>query len=160
MPGSLYGQAQRPLVFGADPCAAPWFYLGPIGDKASDAFHVFIVYFFDMLDAKAADPAARWVSATPSPSEPPSLSGSTGTAGTSRRLDLGGMLAWEQPWSEPWRELLIHAKVKPYLDEILGTGYRLDHGPGLIAMDKGCEGGMLVRPFRFFRSPAPTADRR
>lgn len=73
-----------------------------------------------------------------------SLSGdSKALAGTSRRLDLGGMLAWEQPWSEPWRELLIHAKVKPYLDEILGTGYRLDHGPGLIAMDKGCEGGVL-----------------
>ncbi len=64
-------------------------------------------------------------------------------AGTSRRLDLGGMLAWKQPWCEPFRELLVHPRVKPYLDEILGENYRLDHGPGLIAMDKGCEGGQL-----------------
>lgn len=73
-----------------------------------------------------------------------SLSGdSKALAGTSRRLGLGGMLAWEQPWCEPWRELLIHPRVKPYLNEILGENYRLDHGPGLIAMDKGCEGGTL-----------------
>ena len=54
--------------------------------------------------------------------------------------------------------MLAHPKTMPHLNTILGEGWRLDHGPGLIAMDKGCEGGMLVRPFRFFRSPAPTAD--
>jgi hypothetical protein len=64
-------------------------------------------------------------------------------AGTSHRKDLGGMLAWERPWCEPFRKLLVHPVIKPYLDGILGTGYRLDHGPGLIAMDKGCEGGTL-----------------
>ena len=42
--------------------------------------------------------------------------------GTSRRKDLGGMLAWEQPWCEPFRKLLVHPKVKPYLEEILGQG--------------------------------------
>jgi len=63
--------------------------------------------------------------------------------GTSRRKDLGGMLAWERPWCEPFRKLLVHPQVKPYLEEILGKGYRLDHGPGLIAMDEGCEGGTL-----------------
>jgi len=73
-----------------------------------------------------------------------SLAGdSQALTGSSRRLDLGGMLAWEQPWCEPFRQLLAHSRVKPYLDGILGEGYRLDHRPGLIAMDKGCEGGTL-----------------
>ncbi len=73
-----------------------------------------------------------------------SLSGdSPALQGTSRRKDLGGMLAWDRPYCEPFRKLLVHSKVKPYLEEILGRGYRLDHGPGLIAMDAGCEGGLL-----------------
>ena len=47
-----------------------------------------------------------------------------------------------------WRagDMLAHPKTMPHLNTILGEGWRLDHGPGLIAMDKGCEGGMLVRP--------------
>ncbi|SVD60319.1 uncharacterized protein METZ01_LOCUS413173 [marine metagenome] len=73
-----------------------------------------------------------------------SLAGdSAALAGTSYRIDLGGMLAWDRPWCEPFRELLVHPVVRPYLEEILGRGYRLDHGPGLIAMDQGCEGGTL-----------------
>lgn len=73
-----------------------------------------------------------------------SLAGqSDALAGTSRRKDLGGMLAWERPWCEPFRRMLVHPGVQPYLNGILGTGYRLDHGPGLIAMDAGCEGGTL-----------------
>ena len=63
--------------------------------------------------------------------------------GTSRRLGLGNMLQWEKPWCEPFRELLVHPGVKSYVEAILGEGYRLDHGPGLIAMEKGCEGGVL-----------------
>ena len=73
-----------------------------------------------------------------------SLSGdSRAMRGTSRRKDLGGMLAWERPFCEPFRKLLVHPRVKPILEEVLGKGYRLDHGPGLIAMDEGCEGGTL-----------------
>ena len=83
------------------------------------------------------------------------------------RMDLGGMLSWEQPHCEPFRErdthttttregppgftepvrcwaaVLCHDSVKPYLDGVLGEGYRLDHGPGLIAMEPGAEGGTL-----------------
>ncbi|MGY8822590.1 MAG: phytanoyl-CoA dioxygenase family protein [Candidatus Latescibacterota bacterium] len=69
--------------------------------------------------------------------------GSKALEGTSHRKDLGGMLAWERPFCEPFRRLLIHERIKPFLEEILGRGYRLDHGPGLIAMDAGCEGGTL-----------------
>ncbi len=64
-------------------------------------------------------------------------------AGTSHRKDLGGMLAWERPWCEPFRELLVHPRSSPYLNAILGEGYRLDHGPGLIGMEEGTEGGTL-----------------
>jgi hypothetical protein len=32
------------------------------------------------------------------------------------RLDFGGMLAWDQPHCEPFRELLCHGAVKPYLE--------------------------------------------
>ena len=69
--------------------------------------------------------------------------GSAALSGTSHRKDLGGMLAWERPWCEPFRRLLVHPGVKPCLEAVLGGGYRLDHGPGLIAMDAGCEGGAL-----------------
>ena len=53
---------------------------------------------------------------------------------------LEGMLAWQRPWCEPFRDLLVHPRIQPYLTEILGDGYRLDHGPSLVAMDKGCAG--------------------
>lgn len=73
-----------------------------------------------------------------------SLAGaSKALAGTSHRKALGGMLAWERPWCEPFRELLVHPGVVPCLEVILGKGYRLDHGPGLIAMEAGCEGCTL-----------------
>jgi ectoine hydroxylase-related dioxygenase (phytanoyl-CoA dioxygenase family) len=73
-----------------------------------------------------------------------SLAGdSEALAGTSRRRDLGGMLQWKKPWCEPFRHMLAHPGVAPYLNGILGEGYRLDHGPSLIAQDEGCEGGTL-----------------
>jgi hypothetical protein len=69
--------------------------------------------------------------------------GSEALEGSSQRLDMGGMLAWDHPWCETFRDMLIHPSVLSYLQGILGSGYRLDHGPGLIAMDPGCEGGTL-----------------
>ena len=69
--------------------------------------------------------------------------GSKALEGTSRRLGLGGMLSWERPWCAPFRHFLVHPGIAPYLNVILGEGYRLDHGPGLIAMNEGCEGGTL-----------------
>ena len=51
------------------------------------------------------------------------LSGDSKTMqGTSRRKDLGGMLAWDRPYCEPFRKLLVHPRIKPYLEEILGRG--------------------------------------
>lgn len=73
----------------------------------------------------------------------PLSEGSPALAGDSTRMGLSGMLAWEQPHAEPFRELLCHQSTKPYFEGILGDGYRLDHGPLLLAMDQGCEGGVL-----------------
>ena len=47
---------------------------------------------------------------------------------------------WPQPWCEPVRECLCHASVAPYLNMILGLGYRLDHGPSLFLHKKGFAG--------------------
>ena len=67
--------------------------------------------------------------------------GSAALTGIAHRMDMGGMLAWEKPWCEPFRNLLVHPNVKPHLEEILGEQYRLDHGPGLIAMEKAQKAG-------------------
>ena len=63
--------------------------------------------------------------------------------GANKQKWMEGMLEWERPHCEPFRDLLVHAKIQPYLNELLGSGYRLDHGPLLIAMDKGDGGHYL-----------------
>jgi ectoine hydroxylase-related dioxygenase (phytanoyl-CoA dioxygenase family) len=70
-------------------------------------------------------------------------SDSTTLKGTTGRGDMGGLLAWDKPWCEPFREMLAHPGVVPYLHAILGPGYRLDHNAGLISMRKGAEGHLL-----------------
>lgn len=67
------------------------------------------------------------------------------------RIEVKSMLAWERPWCEPFRNLLVHPNVTPYLESILSEGYRFDHGPWLIAMNKGApdsylHGGGVERP--------------
>ncbi len=67
-----------------------------------------------------------------------------GGANTSTRLgNTVGLLDLPQPHCQPFRDMLAHPKTTPHLNTILGEGWRLDHGPGLIAMDKGCSGGTL-----------------
>ena len=57
------------------------------------------------------------------------------------RLDLSSNpLEWPQPWCEPVRECLCHPAVAPYLNMILGKGYRLDHGPSLFLHKKDFAG--------------------
>ncbi len=52
-------------------------------------------------------------------------------------------LTFERPWCEPFRCMLTHPRVIDIFNEILGTGFRLDHGPGLIQMDDETEGHRL-----------------
>jgi hypothetical protein len=63
--------------------------------------------------------------------------------GQTPRLDMGGMLGWEQPHCNIFRKMLCHPKLVPYLKELCGEGYRLDHQPLAIASDKGAEGFSL-----------------
>lgn len=68
-----------------------------------------------------------------------------------RQLWLCGLMGWSRPWCEPFRELLVHPRVRPYLEQLLGGGYRLNQGPDLVTMEKGCaghylHGGGLERP--------------
>ena len=66
-----------------------------------------------------------------------------GENSSTRLGNTAGLLEMEKPFCEPFREMLAHPKTTPHLNTILGEGWRLDHGPGLIAMEKGCSGGML-----------------
>ena len=72
-----------------------------------------------------------------------SLSGkSRSLKGLQGRGDLGGMLTWPKPWCQPFRDLLAHPSIVPYLNEVLREGFRLDHVYGII-MRKGTEGHVL-----------------
>ncbi len=59
--------------------------------------------------------------------------------GTTGRGDLGGMLTWEKPHCDVFREMIAHPRLTPYLQELLGPGFRLE-GLGIITMDEGAEG--------------------
>lgn len=49
--------------------------------------------------------------------------------------------AYRRPHCQPFRDLLAHAKVVPYLDEILGRGWRLDGSDLGVHMAKAGRGG-------------------
>ena len=65
--------------------------------------------------------------------------GSRTLQGTTGRGDLGGMLTWEKPHCEVFRQMIVHPKLSPYLGELLGPGFRLE-GLGIITMEAGAEG--------------------
>ena len=90
--------------------------------------------------------------------------GSEALRGTTGRSDLGNFIGWERPWRDPFRDLMVHPRIVGVLNEILGKGFRLDHGSapcktpslrwcdrdpsgatgfGLIMMQKGSEGHTL-----------------
>ncbi len=50
------------------------------------------------------------------------------------------MLSWAQPWCQPFRELLAHRKLLPYLNDLLGRGWKLDHEPFMLTGSTGTEG--------------------
>ena len=50
------------------------------------------------------------------------------------------MLAWEEPWCQPFRDLLAHPKLIPYLNTMMGRGWKVDHGVEVLTMETGCEG--------------------
>ena len=60
--------------------------------------------------------------------------------GSTGRKDLGGCLGWPEPYCQPFRRLLHHPGLIPYIHSIVGSGYRLDHMPLIIRQEKGAEG--------------------
>ena len=63
--------------------------------------------------------------------------------GRSGRRELQGLLGWPAPYREPFRRLLVHPVVVSRLNELCGTGFRLDHGPTFIGAVSGTEGHQL-----------------
>ena len=47
------------------------------------------------------------------------------------------MLTWPHPHCQPFRDLLAHKKLLPYLNTMLGRGWHSDHSPFMIA--GGCD---------------------
>lgn len=65
-------------------------------------------------------------------------------------------LGFDRPWCEPFRRMLTHPRVIDVFNEVLGPGFRLDHGPLLIQMTNETEGhwlhgGMTFDPSRYHR---------
>lgn len=59
--------------------------------------------------------------------------------GNEGRGDLGGMLSWDPPHCDPFRQMIAHPKSHRFLKELCGPGYRLE-GFSMITMNKGAEG--------------------
>jgi len=59
------------------------------------------------------------------------------------RLDLGGMLYWEEPHCSIFREILTHPSLLRFYTELCGEGYRMDHQPLVIVQDADSEGFSL-----------------
>ena len=47
------------------------------------------------------------------------------------------MLGWNVADRAPFAAMLAHPRIVPYLNEICGRGFRMDHAPTLIQMDAG-----------------------
>ncbi|MCX6046426.1 MAG: phytanoyl-CoA dioxygenase family protein [Chloroflexi bacterium] len=56
------------------------------------------------------------------------------------RGHFSGMLAWEKPWHQPFRNLLAHPKLIPYLNTMFGRGWKMDHSPFMLTSTAGAEG--------------------
>ena len=63
-------------------------------------------------------------------------------AGTHGRGDITGILAWPQPWCQPFRDLLSHPSALRYMFELIGDDVRYGNANG-ISMTKGAEGCTL-----------------
>ena len=63
-----------------------------------------------------------------------------GMLGTQDRHTITGMLTWEQPHCQPFRDLIAHPKLIPYLNIVFGHGWRMDSEPLPIASAKGAGG--------------------
>ncbi|GBG28573.1 Hypothetical Protein FCC1311_047952 [Hondaea fermentalgiana] len=56
------------------------------------------------------------------------------------RLDMAGMLGWEDPHRRVFRKMLAHPGLVSTLHALVGEGYRLDHSPLVLGQNQGAEG--------------------
>jgi hypothetical protein len=68
------------------------------------------------------------------------IGNSSTLAGTRERQTIRGLLNLPSPWCEPFRRLLAHKAIRPYLNSMLGQGWRLDHNPQCFIAHKQARG--------------------
>lgn len=73
----------------------------------------------------------------------PTTEDSTTLVGEHRRRSFRGVLEWPTPWCQPFRDLIVVPRLIPYLDEILGRGWHLDHHPEVFDCPRGTDGQVL-----------------
>eukprot|EP00238_Polyblepharides_amylifera_P013672 CAMPEP_0196593796 /NCGR_PEP_ID=MMETSP1081-20130531/76607_1 /TAXON_ID=36882 /ORGANISM="Pyramimonas amylifera, Strain CCMP720" /LENGTH=316 /DNA_ID=CAMNT_0041917883 /DNA_START=293 /DNA_END=1243 /DNA_ORIENTATION=- len=66
-----------------------------------------------------------------------------GGDGRTGRSDVGGFLEWQPPHRDVFRSILAHPALIPYIHELCGEGYRLDHSPLIFTQRQGSEGFSL-----------------
>jgi hypothetical protein len=62
--------------------------------------------------------------------------------GTHGRSDFGGYLFWDEPWCQPFRDIIASRRILRILLKVLGPRFRLTSTAGL-AMTKGAEGFIM-----------------
>lgn len=72
-----------------------------------------------------------------------STDGADALAGDRPREGYTDPLEWEQPWCEPFRDLMAHPRLVSYLDDLLGRGWHLDHRPEIFDFGPGAQGQRL-----------------
>ena len=63
-----------------------------------------------------------------------------GMDGPYQAASVRGMLTWDQPWCQPFRDIIAHPKLIPYLNTLFGQGWRMDQEPFIIMARKGSGG--------------------
>ena len=58
----------------------------------------------------------------------------------SQYIHYEGMLTWDRPWCQPFRDLLAHQKLIPYLNTMMGRGWKLDHNIDVLTSKAGAQG--------------------
>ncbi len=71
---------------------------------------------------------------------PPEAQYGGGMDGQVGKGTIEGMLTWEQPWCQPFRDMLAHPKLIPYLNTLFGRGWRMDERPFISVAKKGTGG--------------------
>lgn len=90
------------------------------------------------------------------------IGSSTTLGGTGKRMMLSNLLTLPRPWCEPFRSLLAHPRMLPYLNTMLGPGWKLDHAPAIFMAEPGAEGlllhGATAAAAEIFDAGAPQSD--